>query len=323
MKKLVEKEEKKKIIQQESRDTAVQEPNQLSSKCSAIHDVNPTGLLREAVYCEPENHITVASAAALQRGSHNGNWQITLKMEKDWGVISSSTLLLGGLFTPSGNSVRQVRAKPWYNVIKRQTAHDNSSDSQRAIAQKITSIHTSSFTNGQTQKGSQTQICHQSSRKNLELDLELEIGEPSERWATCLTSQSCLTHDVQVHVVSGLPSAGTSEPEGADKDDLLLLSEIFSASSLEESEFSKEWAAVFGDGQVKEPVPAMALGEPDPKPQTGSGFLPSQLLDQNMKDLQASLQEDQTAFTVTAHWLSHSILSAPRSHKHALFLGAD
>nr|XP_054093221.1 islet cell autoantigen 1 isoform X2 [Callithrix jacchus] len=86
------------------------------------------------------------------------------------------------------------------------------------------------------------------------------------------------------------PAAGTSEPEGADKDDLLLLSEIFSASSLEEGEFSKEWAAVFGDGQVKEPAPAMALGEPDPKPQTGSGFLPSQLLDQNMKDLQASLQ---------------------------------
>lgn len=87
------------------------------------------------------------------------------------------------------------------------------------------------------------------------------------------------------------PVAGTPEPEGADKDDLLLLSEIFNASSLEEGEFSKEWAAVFGDGQVKEPAaPTMALGEPDPKPQTGSGFLPSQLLDQNMKDLQASLQ---------------------------------
>ncbi|KAM9077834.1 islet cell autoantigen 1 isoform 6-T12 [Megaptera novaeangliae] len=86
------------------------------------------------------------------------------------------------------------------------------------------------------------------------------------------------------------PMAGTPEPEGADKDDLLLLSEIFNASSLEEGEFSKEWAAVFGDGQLKEPAPTAAPGEPDPKPQTGSGFLPSQLLDQNMKDLQASLE---------------------------------
>nr|XP_012612563.1 islet cell autoantigen 1 isoform X3 [Microcebus murinus] len=85
------------------------------------------------------------------------------------------------------------------------------------------------------------------------------------------------------------PVAGSLEPEG-DKDDLLLLSEIFNASSLEEGEFSKEWAAVFGDGQPTEPAPAVALGEPDPKPQAGSGFLPSQLLDQNMKDLQASLQ---------------------------------
>lgn len=86
------------------------------------------------------------------------------------------------------------------------------------------------------------------------------------------------------------PTSGTPEPEGADKDDLLLLSEIFSASSLEEGEFSKEWAAVFGDDQLKEPAPTVAPGEPDPKPQTGSRFLPSQLLDQNMKDLQASLQ---------------------------------
>lgn len=86
------------------------------------------------------------------------------------------------------------------------------------------------------------------------------------------------------------PMAGNPEPEGADKDDLLLLSEIFNASSLEEGEFSKEWAAVFGDDQLKEPAPTVAPGEPDPKPQTGSRFLPSQLLDQNMKDLQASLQ---------------------------------
>ncbi|XP_057589158.1 islet cell autoantigen 1 isoform X4 [Hippopotamus amphibius kiboko] len=86
------------------------------------------------------------------------------------------------------------------------------------------------------------------------------------------------------------PVAGTLESEGADKDDLLLLSEIFNTSSLEEGEFSKEWAAVFGDDRLKESVPTLAPGESDPKPQTGSGFLPSQLLDQNMKDLEASLQ---------------------------------
>uniref|UniRef100_A0A8C8Z6P2 Islet cell autoantigen 1 n=1 Tax=Prolemur simus TaxID=1328070 RepID=A0A8C8Z6P2_PROSS len=99
------------------------------------------------------------------------------------------------------------------------------------------------------------------------------------------------------------PAAGTLEPEG-DKDDLLLLSEIFNASSLEEGEFSKEWAAVFGDGQLKEPAPTVALGELEPKPQAGSGFLPSQLLDQNMKDLQASLQDPAKAASDLTAWFS-------------------
>ncbi|XP_059568408.1 islet cell autoantigen 1 isoform X6 [Myotis daubentonii] len=100
------------------------------------------------------------------------------------------------------------------------------------------------------------------------------------------------------------PMAGNLEPEGADKDDMLLLSEIFNASSLDEGEFSKEWAAVFGDGQLKEPAPTMTPGEPDLKPQTGSGFLPSQLLDQNMKDLKASLQEPAKAASDLTAWFS-------------------
>lgn len=86
------------------------------------------------------------------------------------------------------------------------------------------------------------------------------------------------------------PVTGTPEPEGVEKDDLLLLNEIFSASGLDEGEFSREWAAVFGDDGLKEPAPMGAQGEPDPKSQISSGFLPSQLLDQNMKDLQASLK---------------------------------
>ncbi|XP_057619589.1 islet cell autoantigen 1 isoform X5 [Chionomys nivalis] len=100
------------------------------------------------------------------------------------------------------------------------------------------------------------------------------------------------------------PVAGTPEPEGGDKDDLLLLNEIFSASSLDEGEFSREWAAVFGDDGLKEPAPVGAQGEPDPKPQISSGFLPSQLLDQNMKDLQASLQEPTKASSDLTAWFS-------------------
>ncbi|KAM4874364.1 islet cell autoantigen 1 isoform 4-T7 [Thomomys bottae] len=100
------------------------------------------------------------------------------------------------------------------------------------------------------------------------------------------------------------PKTGPPEPEGAEKDDLLLLSEIFNASSLEEGEFSKEWAAVFGEHRLKETAPTGPPGEPDSKPPTGSGFLPSQLLDQNLKDLQASLQEPAKASSDLTAWFS-------------------
>lgn len=100
------------------------------------------------------------------------------------------------------------------------------------------------------------------------------------------------------------PGVGTLDPEGTDKDDLLLLTEMFSASSLEEGEFGREWAAVFGDGRLRESAPASGLGEPDLKLQAGSSFLPSQLLDQNMKDLQASLQEPAKAASDLTAWFS-------------------
>uniref|UniRef100_A0A452V8H9 Islet cell autoantigen 1 n=1 Tax=Ursus maritimus TaxID=29073 RepID=A0A452V8H9_URSMA len=119
--------------------------------------------------------------------------------------------------------------------------------------------------------------------------------------STVLTDQVCWGSQTQACLG---PMAGTPDPEGADKDDLLLLSEIFNASSLDEGEFSKEWAAVFGDDRAREAAPTVAPAEPDPKPQTGSGFLPSQLLDQNMKDLQASLQEPAKAASDLTAWFS-------------------
>ncbi|XP_009072370.1 PREDICTED: islet cell autoantigen 1-like, partial [Acanthisitta chloris] len=81
------------------------------------------------------------------------------------------------------------------------------------------------------------------------------------------------------------------EPEPGDKDDMLLLNEILNASSLDEGEFSKEWTAVFGqvadltmNSSTKDGENASSSVVPTP-----SGYLPSQLLDQNMNDLQSSL----------------------------------
>ncbi|RLW11315.1 hypothetical protein DV515_00001552 [Chloebia gouldiae] len=81
------------------------------------------------------------------------------------------------------------------------------------------------------------------------------------------------------------------EPELGDKDDMVLLNEILNASSLDEGEFSKEWTAVFGQAADLTMNPSARDGESTsssavPAP---SGYLPSQLLDQNMNDLQSSL----------------------------------
>ncbi|NWI94036.1 ICA69 protein, partial [Pitta sordida] len=81
------------------------------------------------------------------------------------------------------------------------------------------------------------------------------------------------------------------EPEPGEKDDMVLLNEILNTTSLDEGEFSKEWTAVFGqvadltmNSSTRDGENASSSVAPAP-----SGYLPSQLLDQNMNDLQSSL----------------------------------
>ncbi|XP_054847820.1 islet cell autoantigen 1 isoform X2 [Eublepharis macularius] len=87
------------------------------------------------------------------------------------------------------------------------------------------------------------------------------------------------------------PHATFLEP---DKDDILLLNEILNASSLDDGEFSREWTAVFGEDPLADITTNSSGGEMEINQSTSSsspsGFLPSQLLDQNMNDLQSSLQ---------------------------------
>ncbi|KAM6449995.1 islet cell autoantigen 1 isoform 11-T11 [Liasis olivaceus] len=80
------------------------------------------------------------------------------------------------------------------------------------------------------------------------------------------------------------------EPEPTDKNDMVLLNEILSASSLDDSEFSREWAAVFGEDTLADTGTNSSVGEMESNQSPSSGFLPSQLLDQNMNNLQSSLQ---------------------------------
>ncbi|CAM5093759.1 unnamed protein product [Eretmochelys imbricata] len=86
--------------------------------------------------------------------------------------------------------------------------------------------------------------------------------------------------------------ATSLEPETGNKDNMVLLNEILNASSLDEGEFSREWTAVFGEDPLTELSTASSGGDMESGPSSAaapSGFLPSQLLDQNMNDLQSSL----------------------------------
>ncbi|XP_042672931.1 islet cell autoantigen 1 isoform X2 [Centrocercus urophasianus] len=83
--------------------------------------------------------------------------------------------------------------------------------------------------------------------------------------------------------------AKSLKSEPGDKDDLVILDDIFSASSLEEGEFSKEWTDVFGQDDLAMNSSAGDEDNSSAVALTPSGYLPSQLLDQNMNDLQSSL----------------------------------
>ncbi|XP_038653442.1 islet cell autoantigen 1 isoform X3 [Scyliorhinus canicula] len=76
------------------------------------------------------------------------------------------------------------------------------------------------------------------------------------------------------------------ESQTNEKDEMALLNEILNGTSLEESDFSKEWQAVFGEDLSCPNNPA--AGESDQSPSL-SGFLPSQLFDKSLGDASFSV----------------------------------
>nr|XP_015213690.1 PREDICTED: islet cell autoantigen 1 [Lepisosteus oculatus] len=94
-------------------------------------------------------------------------------------------------------------------------------------------------------------------------------------------NQNTAQHDL----LSSLP-----EQEGSEKDEMALLSEILNSTSLEEGGFSQEWQAAFGEETLANSGAQPAAGEPVQEA-SSSGFLPSQLLDQNLNNLQSSFAD--------------------------------
>uniref|UniRef100_A0A671TWS3 Islet cell autoantigen 1 n=1 Tax=Sparus aurata TaxID=8175 RepID=A0A671TWS3_SPAAU len=79
------------------------------------------------------------------------------------------------------------------------------------------------------------------------------------------------------------------DAEGEDRDSMALLNEILGSMSVEEGDFSREWREVFGD--TEEGTSAAPGGPAEAEQKENSFFLPSQLLDQSLNNVQSSLSD--------------------------------
>ncbi|XP_073485644.1 islet cell autoantigen 1 isoform X1 [Aquarana catesbeiana] len=112
--------------------------------------------------------------------------------------------------------------------------------------------------------------------------------------------------------MSNVPLSDPAEADSLEKDEMQLLNELLSASSLDGGDLSKEWTAVFGEPLYPSQPLSPTSQELEPGAEPPSGFLPSQLLDQNLSSLQSSLY-DWTAFGGASSSAPLSLSSASTS----------
>uniref|UniRef100_A0A3P8P065 AH domain-containing protein n=1 Tax=Astatotilapia calliptera TaxID=8154 RepID=A0A3P8P065_ASTCA len=91
--------------------------------------------------------------------------------------------------------------------------------------------------------------------------------------------------------------AETEESEGEETDSMALLNEILGGLSVDEGDFSQEWTEVFGE---TEEGTSAASTRPTEAQDKENFFLPSQLLDQSLNNLQSSISD----------WAPHSATQA-------------
>ncbi|XP_062841551.1 islet cell autoantigen 1 isoform X2 [Trichomycterus rosablanca] len=110
--------------------------------------------------------------------------------------------------------------------------------------------------------------------------------KPAEEGTSPTTEETLISID-DTGVKKDTTQSGATEEKhcgsnSQEKDDLSMLSEILGSSSMEESDFSQQWRDIFGDDEP-------AALDAQPEEQEASFFLPSQLLDQNMNNLQTAM----------------------------------
>ncbi|KAF7661226.1 hypothetical protein LDENG_00266650 [Lucifuga dentata] len=87
------------------------------------------------------------------------------------------------------------------------------------------------------------------------------------------------------------PLSAYPEFEAEEKDSMSLLNEILGGMSMDEGDFSREWTEVFGETEEEMNAGLGGGGPVEAQQKENSCFLPSQLLDQSLNNLQSSLTD--------------------------------
>nr|XP_040020962.1 islet cell autoantigen 1 [Gasterosteus aculeatus aculeatus] len=137
-----------------------------------------------------------------------------------------------------------------------------------------------------TLKGPVDKLAKKKGKKKLRAEVEEGKKESPDEQLISLVNEntSSTTREGAGDHLSACP-----ELEGEEKDSMALLNEILGSTSVEDSDFSREWTEVFGD---TEDGASTAPGRPaEAQRMESSFFLPSQLWDQSLSDQRSTLSD--------------------------------
>ncbi|XP_037308706.2 islet cell autoantigen 1 [Pungitius pungitius] len=156
---------------------------------------------------------------------------------------------------------------------------EKTSRTMAAIHESFKGCHQYEFSALTTLKGPADKLPKKKGKKKKTRAAEVEEGqkEPPEEQLISLGNEN----------TGGTTSEGAEE--GEEKDSVALLNEILGSTSVEDGNFSREWAEVFGDA---EDGASAAPGRPAEARRAESDFfLPSQLWDQSLSDRRSTLSD--------------------------------
>ncbi|KAM8870509.1 islet cell autoantigen 1 isoform 2-T2 [Spinachia spinachia] len=158
---------------------------------------------------------------------------------------------------------------------------EKTSRTMAAIHESFKGCHQHESSALTTLKGPVDKLAKKKGKKKIRAEVEEGKKESADDQLISLVNEN----------TSATTGDGTGDPqlEGEEKDSVALLNEILGSTSAEDSDFSREWAQVFGD---TEDGAGTAPGRPAEAQRVESSFfLPSQLWDQSLSNQRSTVSD--------------------------------